>query len=419
MLGRFSIYFVFAFNLSLFLPIAGKGGANFKMLYDSAKKYKSIEIGLVALDSAKKNDNVADIAKAHYLIAFYQNKKAMYYGALNHYFSALHYYGLSENYNRQISTMKNIALIYSVGGFYKKSIEFYQDALALAIEIRDNERAESIKYVMARSYRLDGDIAQAKSLYMELLEQPVQIRNKKLLVDICLELALISGTYEKDYSKAEEYLNRSVELEPKKDPYTISYAELTRYNDLAYFKLMDGDLVSAKQLLKNGLAAVDQAAGFEDLLVKMYGNLAKVLDKEGKMDECVLMYEEALKVRPYMKFDNNYLSTAKFVYDHYKQNDAIKADKYAQLMYEYGKAKDQLQAELQKASQEYQILAADYKRKLDLKIAEQRQENIREIIIYSIFFICIVSSTVFIFFDKIQRRKRFQAALKDFSIIHN
>ncbi|MEM8568934.1 MAG: hypothetical protein AAGF85_20920 [Bacteroidota bacterium] len=420
MSNRFFTHTIIVLVLLLFIVSPPASGSDFQTVYDSAKKMRSFEIGERALELAEINGDEQQLAKAHSLIAFYQNEKGMYYQALNHYFSALFNYKKTRNYGRQIAMLKNIGIIYRVGGFYEKAIAFYKDAEALAVELNDIKRKRSIKYQIARIKRLSGDYKEAKAIYLNLIEQSDDFKNKNILSDTYLELALISGTHEKDFRTSQEYLDLAVQVYEGEASTTSNaqFTKLTRINDMAHFEMVRGRVEASKELLVNALDQANPNLSInKEILAKICMNLGAVYRQLNKPDSSVAMYEQGLVFMPLTSFDEKYIETANLLYKHYKAKSPEKMDHYHNLIYQYGLEFAELKTQLIQASQEYQIRAADYRRELDLRIAKEKRMLWWDIFFYALTFIIIASGIVFYRWEKKKRKKRLRKALDNARII--
>ncbi|MEM6814102.1 MAG: hypothetical protein AAF600_06865 [Bacteroidota bacterium] len=416
MSNRFFTHTIIALGLLLFIVSLPASGSDFQTVYDSAKKMRSIEIGERALEMAEINGDEQQLAKTHFLIAFYQNEKGMYYDALNHYFFALYAYRDARNYGRQIATLKNIGIIYSIGGFYEKAISFYTDAADLAKELNDISRLRSIQYHMARSYRLSGNYEKANDIYLSLIAEKEDIKNKTLLLDSYLELGHIAGMSLNDYEQAKKYFKDALSVySPGEDGFES--AQIKSMNGVGYFQMLQGKLEIAKDLFYKAMALSKDLELNEPVLVNVYGNLGNIYEKSGLMDSSILMYEKGLELEPLKNFDQKYIQTANLLHNHYKTKSPEKREHYYQMVYEYGAELSELKAQLIKASQEYQIRAADYRRELDLRIAKEKRMFWWDIFFYALTLIVIASGVTFYYLEKRKRRKRLRKALDNARII--
>lgn len=411
MLKRVYTYRTLSLALVVFLATSLKAGTDFQTLYDSAKQLKSIPLAEKVLQMAEESGNAEQLGKAHFLIAYYSNANKEYYKALNHYFSALEFYMDAKNYNRQLATLKNIGIIYRHGQFYEKAIEFYQDALALSIEIGDTTQLSRIHYNIARLHRLAGNTEKAKALYIDLIESREEIRIKKWVSNSYLELALIATDDEEDYLQAQLYLDAAVDIydATNKNP-EAELIELTRLNDMGYIKLLAGDLKGSKQVLYQALAQSTSLENNRRMLVKVYGNLGRAYEQAGQLDSSIYMFEKALSIVP-EKFDKKYLVTAKLLYDYYKNKSSEKADYYTNQIYNYGDQLATMKSELMQASNEYQIRAAEYRRKLEQKMAQEKRELIRNVLIIASCLLLMAFGIRYYRHEKMKRKKRIRKIL--------
>ena len=416
MSSRSFTHITLEFSLLFFIVSRPLYGSDFQTVYDSAKKIRSVEIGERALELAEIHGNEEQLAKSHFLIAYYQDEKGMYYQALNHYFSALYNYQEARNYGRQIGTLMNIGAIYYVGGFYEKAIDFYKDARDMAKDMNDISRFRSIQYNIGQANRAMGNYEEANNIYLRLLAQKNDIKNKSLLNDCYTELGLIAGTHLKEYELAEDYFTHAVNIySPADKDYVL--AKVKSMNGIAYLQMMRGQLDDAKQLFNEALSLSTTNEFDKTALVDVYGNLGSLYEKIDEPDSSILMYEKGLELEPLNKFDKKYIQTANLLYKYHRAKSPERMDHYHDLIYQYGLEFAKLKAQLIQASHEYQIRAADYRRELDLRIAREKRMLWWDIFSYALTLIVIASGISFYFMEKRKRRKRLRKALDNARII--
>ncbi|MEM7107814.1 MAG: tetratricopeptide repeat protein [Bacteroidota bacterium] len=377
---------------------------------------RSIDIGKEALILAINNNDKQQIAKSYFLVAYYQSEKGMYYQALNNYFSALYAYRDAGNYGRQVGTLKNIGVIYSRGGLNGEAISIYKDAKDIAVDLNDIQRMRSIQYHMARSYRFMKDYDRAFEMYLDLVEQNDDFTDKKLLLDCYLELGYITSYNYKDYEKAIEYYQKAAGVYALGEEGYES-GRVKGINGIAYCEMYLTNYIKAKNLFYESLAIFDNLKGDKETLVMLYGNLGQLYQKTGDLDSSIIMFENGLRVEPLQNFDKTYIQTAEHIYNYYRKKSPQKREYYHQIIYKYGLELSELKLQLTKASHEYQVRAADYRRELDLRIARERRMFWWDVFFYGLSLIILATGATYYFLEKKKRRKRLRKALDNARIV--
>ena len=188
-------------------------------------------------------------------------------------------------------------------------------------------------------------------------------------------------------------------------------------NGVGYFQMLQGKLEIAKDLFYKAMALSKDLELNEPVLVNVFGNLGNIYEKSGLMDSSILMYKKGIELEPLKNFDQKYIQTANLLHNHYKTKSPEKREHYYQMVYEYGAELSELKAQLIKASQEYQIRAADYRRELDLRIAKEKRMFWWDIFFYALTLIVIASGVTFYYLEKRKRRNRLRKALDNARII--
>lgn len=361
LIGVFKVSYAFSFN-------------DFDQLYDSAKKHRSIELGQIALQSATNAKDYTQMAKAHYLIAFYLEKQLNYYESVNHYFSALECNQKAGHIEKQATILMVIGKIYAVGGFYNEAIQFYEDGILLSNEIGDESRELSLRYQVARAYQLNGSYEKSASLYQSLIPRFHGKNDEKRMSNCYLSLGYIeakrgnvdSATYY--YSKATEVFSL--------DGADKQLATLKKMNSLAYLLLQGKSFGQAKSMLLSAIEISRKEKYENGVLAEIYVNLGDLYREIHDKDSAAIMYEKAISLLNLKQFKPDFLVMGDYLYNYYLSLDETKAGNYYQLIYDFANQLSELKSNLQMASKKYQIIAAHHLHQNNLIAKESRDLKI-------------------------------------------
>lgn len=375
----FSLCVVLPLVLGLFLVSDVYSDDRFQSVYDSALELRSIDKAKQALAVAEKLEDHSNIAESCFLIAFLQDRERMYYESLNHYFLALKHFRKAGNISKQGRMLTNIGIIYTKGGFFEKSISFYRDALAL---LADSSKADglTLRYQIARAHRLTESYEKARDIYTELIPAYEVLDNEYMMSDCYLELGVIA-IKEKDYERADLLYSKAVEVFSSESKYK-DRAMISAMNSLAYVKKEQGFLDEAKTDLLAALRISNDTAFHRNHLTHIYSNLGDIYDKKSLVDSAVLMYEKRLLYNELGAQNENYLETARYVYQHYHARNHGRALLYYDRTYDFAKELATFQKTLLQSYDRYQVEAANYKHENQLMFERQRQRAIMHFIAY-------------------------------------
>lgn len=386
--------------------------SDFNSLYDSAKTYKSVELATQALELAQKEENNVQLAKSHFLLAYYFEDLFMYYESINHYFSALEYYEKTHNVTKQIGTLRNIGMLYSVGGFYEEAIKFFNEAVSLAQKIQDTPRELLLHYQVARAHQLSESYPEAERIYYWLIPQ-LEVLKDELLVSRCyLSLGFIAAMKGESYDSADYYYTKAIEAFSSESKQK-DLARLKKMNSLAFLHIQNESFKQAKTWL---LSALDQSNNdhlHKEVLINIYENLGDLYKATKVVDSTVIMYEKAIELRNLKEFKQDFLVMCNYLYRHYRSENSSEADYYHELIYEFATELAELKRNLQEANSKYQIIAAHHLHKNNIISSESKTLQIIVVIVGLIIGIGIV------FYLYMERKKankrayRIRETLKD------
>ena len=412
MLNRSLSLFLILFLFEIFIVFPAFSLNDFESLYDSARKHKSVSMAELALKTALESGDDQLVAKAYFLIAFYQTEKFMYYEGLDNYFLALEHYRKVKDFSKQIRVLQNIGIIYTKGGYFRKAIDFYQDGITLAQRSNDIEKELVLSYQIARAYQLNGSYLEAKDAYIDLVPKFKEL-NDEIMVSRCyMSLGYIEAMEGRNYDSADYFYTNAIVSRSKSQ----DLARLTRMYSLAYMKIQAGSYNEAKALL---LTALDQSPGNlnnKKLLRDIYSNLGKVYSETGNKDSAALIYEKAIALGHIKEFDQNYLQKAKYLYDFYKNFNTQKSNEYNDIIFQFANELSEFKQNLQEASHRYQITAANYKRETELIYAQQRDRMILNAILYISLGLIMLTGLIYYLYERRKRVTKWRKVLNELTI---
>ena len=192
---------------------------------------------------------------------------------------------------------------------------------------------------------------------------------------------------------------------------------MTRINDLGYIHILEGEAGKSIPVFLNAIRMSTNDNLNQSILVKLYGILGRAYKEVGQLDSSIQMLEKGLTLAPLQSFEKSFIRTAKVLHDHYKSRSADKADHYVKLMFEFGDQLATLKEKLTNANMEYQIRAADHKRDLDLKVAQENRAFFWEVFSGVTGLLLLITMVWYHFYEKKARKKRLQRAINRSRIV--
>ena len=394
--------------------LAQNGDADvFQSLYDSAKKYHSIEKGKLALDFALDKEEDAWIAKSYFLVAFYQKKNSEYSEALKNYFEALKHYKYAGNFKRQVNTLNNIGAIYMKAGFLEKSLSFYKDAQEIVKRHAGIKINTRLNYNYARALGEIGDHESAEKFFLAALDEFIESDDKHYIKNTYLELGKNNVLAEK-YEEARRYYSKAVEVFPE-GSFEHENTLLKRLNSVGYMSIMEGKLDSALITLQSGLQLSTDNHQNKEVLSEIYENLGRIYRDRNEVDSAVLMYAKSVELGDFYAYDRNYIQTCEYLYRHYYENDDSRALDYHDTIYKFGDELATLQKQLNQEHIRYQVEAANYRREAELRYLAHQAEKRVSYAAYG-FAVLMIGSLVYYFMRKeylrAQRARKLLSSVK-------
>ena len=412
-----SVKFPLTFMLLLLALIHNvEASDEFQQLYDSAKKHKSIPLAELSLKSAKSLENDELIARAYFLIAHYQKNQRMYYESLNNYFSALEYYGKAGNHKRYMDTLHGIGNLYAKGGFLKEAMDFYQEGIVLAKREKDIDRELSLRYQLAKTYRMNEEYDSATNMYQSLMPTLIKLKKEHLMSQCYLEMGYIVSIIGLGYDTANFFYTKAIEAYSTNSK-DLSIAEIKKKYSLAYVNNKNGEYKNAKKLLLSALAQANESTYDPEMMIDIYSNLADAYEYLGVTDSAIMMYKQVLDYIDVEDFDFNYVWNAKLLYDYCKKFDLEESKACSKVIYDFTDEVVEFKDKLVEANIHYQVRAANYHRENEL-LYTQRQNN-RELINLMIFLalgLVIFSGLVFYLYERKRRIEKWRKVLKELTI---
>lgn len=379
----------------------------FKLLYDSANRHRSVKLAKHVLDLALKSNDQAKIAQSYFLIAYLQQANSMYYKALNNYFSALIYYEQADNPGYQINTLISIGIIYSKAGFYTKALSFYREGLDISRKRNlDRSSVALLEYQMAKAYRLTGDLTQAERHHQAVLQYYQSTNNRLMMSDIYAELGLINLELRK-FPESKKHYDLSVSILAD-DAETRKTAVLKKMNSLAYRYMLGGDLDTARHILQSAIALME-GKDSHHVQFQIYENLAAIYKGLGDPDSAAILYERSLAFADTNRFDQDYLAACKYLYDHHK-SDPGRSEPFMEAIFGFASQLSAFRDQLSQAHVKYQVEAAEYKRQLKHNKYVHRVQTRINFIAYP-GLIIIIFIILYYFYRKEENRAKRAASL--------
>ncbi len=413
--NKLILRFTFLLYFEIFIIYTASGLNDFQGLYDSAKKFKSVPIAELALESAKSLQDDALIAKSYFLLAFYQKHQFMYYKSLDNYFRAFEHYRSVKNLDKQIGVLTNIGIIYIQVGFFDKAVSFYQDGIALAQVAGNKKRELTLRYQIARAYRLTGKFPEAKNVYMDLIPMFKAIDNDHFVSQCYLELGYITAKIGEEYDSANYFYTQAVNAY-KTDVKAKRLTELTKMYSLAYMKIQNNSFAEAKDLLLSVLNQPLEDKDYRRIVIDVYDNLGDIYRETGNLDSAAAYYEKAMDSSHLKEFKKKYLHRAKYLRDYYSKLDIARSNKYGEIIFQFADQLSKLKSDLQEASHRYQVAAANYKHETELIYAQQRNRMIINAILYASLGLIMLIGFIYYFYERRKRIEKWRKALNSLTI---
>ena len=402
--------------LYLFFNPFSSPAQDFQLLYDSAKKQESIALAKLSLESARKLGEHELIARAHFLIAYYQNREHDYYESLNNFFSALEHYRKAGNTGRQIATFHSIGNIYSRGGFFDRSIQFYEDGIELAINSHDKNRELSLEREIALRYRLMEEYEMAKIRYLDLIPKFRATGNENQISQCYLGLGYIASKQKEVYDTIHYYYTQAVNAFSTDGEHKLN-AEIKRKYSLAYWYNQEGLYEKAKNLLLPTLEQVYENTLRPERIVEFYFNLGDTYQYLGITDSAILMYQKGMEYIEVKDFDFDYVHNAKLLYDFCRKRHAAESKACSQLIYEFTNEVAQFKEKLVDANARYQVAAADHRHQNELLYAQQQQDQrLINAMIFVALGLVILAGLIFYVYERKKRIQQWRKVLKELTV---
>lgn len=413
MFVKFSLRFTLLF---LVLIHTVEASDEFQQLYDSAKKHKSISLAELSLKSAKslKNDDL--IARAYFLIGYYQKGQQMYYESLNNYFSALDYYGKARNHKRYMDTLHGIGNLYAKGGFLKDAMDFYKEGIVLAEREKDIDRELSLRYQLAKTYRMNEEYDSAINMYQSIMPTLVKLEKEHLSSQCYLEMGYIASVIGLDYDTANFFYTKAVEAYSTNNK-DRSVAEIKRKYSLAYANNKLGEYKNAKKLLLSALVQANESTYDPEMMIDIYSNLGDAYEYLGVTDSAIMMYKKVLDYINVEDFDFNYVWNAKLLYDYCKKFNPAESEACSKVIYDFTDEVVEFKDKLVDANAHYQVAAANLHRENELLNAQQQRD--RRVINFMIFLalgLVILAGLIFYLYERKRRIQKWRKVLKELTI---
>ena len=217
------------------------------------------------------------------------------YMVIKKYREAEHYYNrvlklYEENDRRYLGVLLNLANLHYIKGDYKKAEEELKDLIAKAYG-RDEEITEKALLILSSLYMDLGDYEKAESCLMDVLrmEHSKAKRDRERMRAVASIVNNLGYVYSraKDFEKAERFYKEALRI----------YNELndingvtTALNNLSSLYLSTQNVDKAKEMI----SMLERVKSMPpDLKAKYYFLKAKVLEKEGKVDDAMNYYMKA------------------------------------------------------------------------------------------------------------------------------
>ena len=390
-------------SLFFFNDARSDNQSDFDRLYQHAKSHYSSALGDSLLDAAEKTGDAATLAKAHFLVGYFEDLDGMYYKAVKQYFLALKYYRSTLNIQRQTDCLKNLGILYLQAGFADRAISFYMDALQLAIELRDPEIKSVLQYQLGKAWRRAGDYGTALSYHQQAMNGFVATKNTYMVGETHVEMGLLEEGQE-NYQLALEYY--SILPDPEN---TVSKSYLRGLNNRGNIYLLTGNVDSARILFEHGIEIARQNSiprHAEPALNKLYSNLGRIYWDSGDSAQAVLLFETSLNYIEPTSFDKGFLATAKLLADYYEDKDANKRKLQQDAIFNFAQGQAVLQEQMKQEHMRYQVEAANYLHESEQRyLAQQRQW--RALMITSVIALIAITAA-FVIWMAWRKRKRLE-----------
>lgn len=402
-------FFALGVLIIISLPVFS---SNIDSLYDAAKSNKSLAIAKEVLGIAQTTTDVAYLAKAHFLVAFYQEQNNMYYDALNSYLYALKYYRVSENIKRQYITLINIALIFEKAYFFKEALELYDEAELLAYKSKDTLTTGKINYHKAVLSRQAENFDEAESLYQKALVEFRAVNNTYYINQIMVELGMLEQA-RGNTDKAINYFSREITRlgEDVRNTHAMRQEINLGYLLLNHYSLLD----SAHAMFNRAIGYahdIQLQKETNELLSKAYNFKANIFEQTNQPDSAIAMYEKALQFLNKEDLSKYYLQLLKKVADHYMVSDKSKAQFYQDEIYTFAKELAEVQQKFSESFIRYQVEAANYKHESEQRREAQLKQYYVSRIIYTAFIVFIVAAAVMLYVQRRRKRQRARQLLE-------
>ncbi|WP_136465372.1 tetratricopeptide repeat-containing sensor histidine kinase [Flagellimonas onchidii] len=246
-------------------------------------KEMSLEYGFQALNEAKKIGFTNGEIDALYAIALTHGKTSSYAESLDFFKQSLSLARRENDFDAEINIYNSFGIIYKRIGDYKKSKDFYLKGLKLVDSLQhyEDNSVTSIYINLGILYDLLDQEQKAIDSYEKALETHYgpgyEFTENSVLVNIA-EIDLKN----QDYEAALEKFLRAAKFNEKHNrvALTMAYSNIgICYLNLKQWQRSEDYLLKSLQLAKN--------LSLKQEIAIAYGNLAKLMLRQGKMDEAV------------------------------------------------------------------------------------------------------------------------------------
>ncbi len=427
-----------------------------KLLYvNSSSTLEYAQEGIALADKLNYKKGKAKTLK---LIGLYYSHKSDYDQALKYYNEALKLNKEIENKKGISNCLNNIGIVYSRLNNYSKTLEYYQKSMKIDEELKDSLGvAISLKNI-GSIYRILGDSTRSIENYRKSLAIFQKREDKKRIARSYLSLGYVYKDFGK-YDKALEYFKKSLKInEEIGDKKGISNA-LNSIGDAFYLL---GDYSKSMDYYQKSIKFYKEI-GDEYGVALSLTNIGQIYQNRQKFPEALNYYQKALTLmkeidnkfgvsESYLRIGEIYLLMQKFDKAESFTKRALKLAKglkvleqqretYKQLSSIYASAKDYKNAyenyieykklsdsifnennikeatklELQyKYEKEKQAsLLEQEKKEIALKAEIEKQKNIRNLFVGSLFAVILIA---FLIFSSLRINKKAKSSAQDAKI---
>lgn len=288
-----------------------------------------------ALEIAQQEDLPAQQARANNLMANYFLAMGDYKSATVHYFESFKYYESTRDSIRMASMCNNLGAMYDRLNEFDKALEYYLRAQTLLNQLTSEKKINTLPSLynnIGNIYQSKHDIPAAKQYYEKALQLALESNKKNVQGIAYNNLGKLYFTDLKDFDKGLEYLTKGLAVRKETgDKGAIAKS----YNALANYYLVTQDFDKAKEATEQTLALAKETGSIE-MQKFAYSTLSEIEEKQGR-------YRESLEA--FKKF--------KELSDSIQSELASGEIAKLQLQYDFEKAEQVREAELQKTRFRY------------------------------------------------------------------